>query len=56
MNPSAKPFVSKKYILENLLFDDLENQFVKNNKWLFEDLDNEEQDKETKAEQKLDKN
>lgn len=53
MNPNAAIFYPKLYtqevysqtisripssVIENLLFDNLENDFIKNNTWLFEDV------------------
>ena len=37
MNPDAKPFISQPYELEQKFFDELENNFVQSNKWLFEE-------------------
>lgn len=37
LNPTAQPFIPESKRLEDEMFDRLESQFIKNNKWLFED-------------------
>lgn len=35
LNVNAKEFVPLEVIEENMMFDNLENEYVKNNEWLF---------------------
>lgn len=37
MNVNAKTFISDVQTIQDAMYDELERQFVKNNKWLFED-------------------
>jgi hypothetical protein len=37
-NVNAKPYICEKQKEEDVLFDELEKRFVKNNQWIFEDL------------------
>ena len=44
LNVNAKPFVSQLYLAECNFFNELEKKFVKNNKFLFEDKDENDDD------------